>query len=188
MIRAFLFLSLLVAGGSACVARAPATGPAAPPPIVQVSSADPLPPLTGRVVDRADILGAEAEAALTERLAALEKETSDQLVVVTVDSLGGEPIEKLGLRLGNGWGVGQEGLANGVLLIVAPADRRARIEVGRGLEGLLTDERAQNIMDEKVVPACRKGRCERAIADAVAAIAKLLRSDPKRPRPKREAT
>jgi uncharacterized protein len=185
VIRASLLLPLLALSGAVCDAKAPAAGAQVPPPIVRVTSADALPPLTGRVVDGAEMIGAQAEAALAERLEALEKETTDQLVVVTVESLKGEPIEKLGLRLGNGWGIGQKGINNGVLLIVAPAERRARIEVGTGLEGLLTDERAQRIMDRKIVPACRKGQCERAVEDGVAAIAKLLRSDPKRPRPKR---
>jgi uncharacterized protein len=186
VIRSFLFLPLLVLGGAACDAQAPVGNAPAqnPPPVVQVSSANPLPTLTGPVVDQADLLEPKAEAALTERLASLEKETTDQLVVVTVNSLEGEPIEKLGLRLGKGWGIGQKGIDNGVLLIVAPADRRARIEVGYGLEGLLTDERAERIMDEKIVPACRQGHCDRAIADGVAAIDELLRSDGRRPQRK----
>jgi uncharacterized protein len=184
VVRTFLLLPLLVLGSAACDAKAPADAALAQPPIVQVSSAAPLPALTGRVVDRAEILTPSAEAELSERLAALEKQTTDQLVVVTVGSLEGEPIEDLGLRLGNGWRIGRKGVDNGVLLIVAPTERRARIEVGKGLEGLLTDERAQRIMDEQVVPACRAGDCGRAIADGVAAIAGLLRSDPKRPQRK----
>ena len=186
MIRSFLFLPLLVLGAAACDAQAPAgfAQVQSAPPIVQLSSDRPLPALTGRVVDRAGVLGVDAEAAVTARLADLERDTTDQLVVVTVENLKGEPIEDLGLRLGRGWGIGQKGIDNGVLLIVAPADRKARIEVGYGLEGLLTDERAQGIMDEKIVPACRRGHCDRAIADGVAAIDALLRSDGKRPRRK----
>lgn len=187
MIRAFLLLPLLVLGAAACDAQAPAASAQAPPPIVQVSSAYALPPLTGRVMDRADVLTAPAEAEIGASLAALEKDTTDQFVVVTVASLEGEPIDELGLRLGNGWKIGRQGIDNGVLLIVAPADRRARIEVGKGLQGLLTDERAQRIMDEQVVPACREGHCDRAIADGVAAIGKLLRSDKKRPQRRGEA-
>ena len=186
--KAFL-LPLLLLGSAACDAQAPAGN--AQLQVQRLAAAEaparPLPALTGRVVDEAGILTAEAEAALTERLAALEKETSDQLVVVTVPSLDGERIEQLGMRLGNGWGIGREDVDNGVLLIVAPAERRARIEVGKGLEGLLTNARAQRIMDEQVVPACRRGQCDRAIADGVAAIAALLRSDSKRPQPRRRA-
>lgn len=184
MIRTFLLLPLLVLGGGAGDAPAPAGD--ARLPVVQLSSARPLPALSARVVDQAEILTAPAEAELGARLEALEKETTDQLVMVTVGSLESETVEDLGLRLGNGWRIGRKGVDNGVLLIVAPADRRARIEVGKGLEGLLTDARAQRIMDEQVIPECREGRCDRGIADAVAAIATLLKSDPVRPQPRPE--
>lgn len=192
MIRASILLPLLVLGSVACGAQAPAGNAQVPPPIVRVSSAEgsakPLPVLTGRVVDRAGLLDTAAEAELGARLEALEKETTDQLVVVTVESLEGEPIRAVGLRLGRGWGIGQKGVDNGVLLIVAPKERQASIEVGYGLEGLLTDRRAQAILDEKVVPACREGHCDRAIVDGVAAITRLLRSDDKRPKPRRETS
>src|SRR6185436_8797753 len=89
-----------------------------------------LPALTGRVVDMADLLSPGEEAALTRRLAALERRTSDQLVIVTTRSLGGRSIEEYGLRLGNGWHIGQRGRDNGVLLIVAPREHLTRIEVG----------------------------------------------------------
>lgn len=191
MIRTILLLPLLLLGSAACDARAPTGNAQVPPPIVRLYSAEgparSLPPLTGRVVDRADILDSAAEAELDASLEALEKRTTDQLVVVTVPSLDGEPIRDFGMRVANGWAIGRKDLDNGVLLIVAPKERQARIAVGYGLEGLLTDERAQDIMDKKIVPACREGHCDRAIADGVAAIAELLRSDRKRPQRKREA-
>jgi uncharacterized protein len=180
-----LLLSLLMLGATAGDVK-PRPDGAQPPPVVAIKSpAGALPELTGRVVDRAGILPRNVEAALTGRLAALEKATTDQLVVVTVPSLGGEPIKDFGVRLGNSWGIGRKGVDNGVLLIVAPAERWARIEVGRGLEGLLTDQRAQRIMDEQVVPACRRGRCDRAIVDGVEAIMAVLSSETERPRRKR---
>lgn len=182
-----LLLALLLLGTSACGAPPRADGPKRQGLAESPATTRPLPALTGRVVDNADILPASVEARLTAQLEALEKATTDQLVVVTVPGLEGEPIEALGRRLGNGWGIGQKGIDNGVLLIVAPTDRRARIEVGKGLGGLLTDQRAQRIMDEQVIPACRQGHCDRAIGDGVAAIAGLLRSESKRPQPKRKA-
>jgi uncharacterized protein len=182
-----LLLPLLALSSAACDAQAPAGAARAQPPIVQVSSADALPALTGRVVDRADVLGAQAEAALTARLAALEKATTDQLVVVTVTGLEGEPIKDLGLRLGRGWGIGQKGTDNGVLLIVAPNERQVRIEVGYGLEGLLTDERAAQILKERVIPSFKEGQFERGIADGVAAIVAMLESDRARPRRRAKA-
>ena len=143
----------------------------------------PLPALTGRVVDLADLLPTAAEQRLTRRLASLESTTSDQFVVVTVPALDGEPIESLALRLGNGWGIGRKNLDNGVLLIVAPNDRKARIEVGCGLEGLLTDERAQQIMDTVLVPRFRDARYEEGVNAGVTAIELVLQSDRTRPQP-----
>jgi uncharacterized protein len=142
-----------------------------------------LPALTGRVVDGADLLPAPEEARLAAQLAALEKSTGDQLVVVTVPSLEGEPIEKFGLRLGRGWKIGQKGLNNGVLLIVAPNDRQVRIEVGYGLEGLLTDGRAKAIIDTRLLPRFRHGDFSEAIAAGTRSISALLESDRRRPRP-----
>jgi len=143
-----------------------------------------LPTLTGRVVDNAGLLSAGEEARLTARLGALEKSTSDQLVVVTVPSLEGEPIEKLALRLGRGWKIGQKGLDNGVLLIVAPTERRVRIEVGYGLEGLLTDDRAKAIIEQQLLPRFIAGQNADAIAAGALSISALLESDKRRPQPR----
>jgi uncharacterized protein len=139
-----------------------------------------LPALTGRVMDNANLIPAEDEARLTARLAALEKSTRDQMVVVTLPSLQGESIEALALRLGNGWGIGQKELDNGVLLIVAPAERKVRIEVGTGLEGLLTDPRAKAILNERVIPRICAGEAA-AITTAVDEISKVLEQDRRRP-------
>lgn len=140
-----------------------------------------LPALTGRVVDEADLLQPEAEQELTARLGVLEAATTDQLVVVTLPSLGGHEIAAVGLALGNGWGIGQERKNNGVLLIVAPSERKVRIEVGCGLEGLLSDERAAEIVEQILVPQFRTGQFELGIQMGVDAIVAVLRSDGKRP-------
>ncbi len=141
-----------------------------------------LPALTGRVVDDAEILSPRVEAELVSQLEQLERRTSDQLIVVTVPDLKGEAIEVLGLRLGNGWGIGQKDVNNGVLLIVAPADRKVRIEVGFGLEGLLTDERAGDIIQNRLIPAFREGNYEQGVLAGVTEISRVLLSDPRRPR------
>jgi hypothetical protein len=98
-----------------------------------------FPALTGRVVDGAGLLSAAEINELDAKLKAIEDSSSDQVVVVTVSSLQGYSIEDYGLKLGNHWGVGSKELNNGVLLIVAPNERKVRIEVGRGLEATLTD-------------------------------------------------
>src|ERR1700719_4745851 len=94
-----------------------------------------FPALTGRVVDDAGILDASTQSQLTEMLAAHERATGEQVVVVTLASLQGFSIEDFGYQLGRYWGIGQKGANNGVLLIVAPNERKVRIEVGYGLEG-----------------------------------------------------
>lgn len=142
-----------------------------------------LPKLTGRVVDEAGLISAEDESLIASRSAALEKATSDQVVVATLTSLGGRRLEDVSLQLAREWGIGQKGLDNGVVLVVAPNERRARIEVGCGLEGLLTDEKAQAIMDDEIIPRFADGRFEEGIVAGVAAIDALLRRDTRRPQP-----
>jgi uncharacterized protein len=146
-----------------------------------------LPELTGRVVDKAGLISADTERGLSLTLQELEQETTDQVVVVTVPDLAGEAIESLGLRLGRGWGIGQKDVNNGVLLIVAPNDRKVRIEVGYGLEGLLTDDRAKAIITDPLLPAFRAGRFEEGISSGVSEIATVLRSDRLRPQLKQAA-
>src|ERR1700674_677283 len=98
-----------------------------------------IPPLTGRVVDAAHVLDGWTHNQIDGELASFETSSGIQLVVVTLPDLGGDTIEDWGLALGRGWGIGQKGKNNGVLLIVAPTDRKLRIEVGYGLEGELPD-------------------------------------------------
>ena len=135
-------------------------------------------------MDKADLLDPDTEQALTLKSEALEKKTSDQLVVVTLPSLDGQTIEAIGLTLGRRWGVGQEDLDNGVLLLVAPNERKVRIEVGYGLEALLTDEQAGAIVRDQV-ELFKKGRAADAIALGVDRIDALLRSNTQRPQYRR---
>ncbi|MBX9575683.1 MAG: TPM domain-containing protein [Caulobacteraceae bacterium] len=137
-----------------------------------------FPTLTGRVVDQADLLSPEKEAELTQRLEALERDTSDQLVVVTIESLQDRDIADYGYQLGRAWGIGQSETDNGVLLIVAPNERKVRIEVGYGLEPILTDALSALIIHERILPAFREGGFEQGITDGVAAIDEQLRLDP----------
>jgi uncharacterized protein len=144
-----------------------------------------VPALTGRVVDQAELFSPTVEERLSGRLAQLEQQTSDQLVLLTVADLDGESIDCFGLRTGRSWGIGKKQLGNGVLLIVAPYDRRVRIEVGYGLEGLLTDERAKAIIDDALLPQLRAGNFEEAAETGVDEISRLLLSDRVRPRARR---
>ena len=133
-----------------------------------------IPPLTGRVVDQAGILGNSEETSLTTKLAALERKTTIQLVVVTLKGLQNRTIEEWGLALGRGWGIGQAGKNNGVLLIVAPSERELRIEVGYGLEGALPDATANGIIRNIIVPRFKSGNMVGGINDGVDAIGRAL--------------
>ena len=131
------------------------------------AAAQSFPELTGRVVDQANILPAETEAQLTAELAALETQSNRQLVVATVTSLEGYDISDYGYRLGREWGIGQEGEDNGAILLVAPNERRVRIEVGYGLEASVKDEEAAQIIQDDILPHFRKGDFETGVAQGV---------------------
>ena len=139
------------------------------------TAADPqFPTLTGRVVDAAGLLPTNTEAALSMALAAHEKATTNQVVVVTLPSLQGLTIEEFGYRLGRHWGIGQADKNNGVLLIVAPNERKVRIEVGYGLEGVLTDAIARTIIEQRITPEFRQGRMGPGIERGVKGIIEVL--------------
>lgn len=160
---------------AASAANAIAPDPATP-------AATELPALTGRVVDNANLLSADQEAELVTELAALERRTTDQFVIVTMPSLGGRSIEAFATALGNRWGVGQRDKDNGVLLVVAPTERRVRIAVGRGLEAILTNERAQAIIDRDILPALSRGEHHEAISAGTHQIAAILLAAENQPR------
>lgn len=117
-----------------------------------VQAAPEFPPLTGRVVDRANLLPNSMEQSLTQKLKAYEDKTTNQVVVVTLKTLQGYDIADYGYQLGRHWGIGQAGQNNGVLLIVAPKERKVRIEVGYGLEATLTDALSKQIIDYEIIP------------------------------------
>jgi len=111
-----------------------------------------FPPLSGRVVDQAELLDPGQEAALVAKLEALERASSRQLVVATIPSLQDLTIEEFGHQLARHWRIGQEGANNGIVLIIAPNERRMRIEVGYGLEGIMTDALSTRIIRETITP------------------------------------
>ena len=137
-----------------------------------------FPSLTGRVVDGADLISPATEAALTTKLEALERDTTDQVVVVTVPDLQDYPIEDYGYQLGRAWGIGQAGKNNGVLLIIARDERKVRIEVGYGLEPVLTDALSALIIHNDILPPLREGSYDRGVTAGVDAIDAQLRLDP----------
>lgn len=165
-----LALALIVAMAGGCGTSTAANDNAADPAAAIVF------PLTGRVVDRADLISPRIEQALSQRLADLEAATTDQFVIATTESLNGRPIEDVGLALGKGWGIGRKDRNNGVILLVAPNERKVRIEVGYGLEATLTNQLCAQIIDDDILPRFREGRMEAGIvAGADALIARLGR-------------
>lgn len=136
-----------------------------------------LPPLTGRVVDQANVLLPRVEAELSEQLAAHERATSQQVVVATVPSLEGQAIEDYGVALGRAWGIGEKGKNTGAILLIAPNDREVRIEVGYGLEGQLTDALSRIIIERDILPRFRAGQMEAGIVAGVGAMLAVLRGD-----------
>jgi uncharacterized protein len=147
-----------------------------------------FPALSGRVVDDAGLLSAPDREALTQSLADLEARTADQLVLVTLKSLQGRPIEDYGYQLGRAWGIGQKGKDNGALLIVGAAERKVRIEVGYGLEGTLTDAATKIIIEDTILPRFKAGDFPGGIKAGVAAITQLLVSDAGSTRPVRPSS
>jgi uncharacterized protein len=133
-----------------------------------------FPELTGRVVDQAGLLGERDQAELEAALADFERDTAHQIVVATLPSLGGLPIEEYGYQLGRHWGIGREGEDDGALLIVAPEEREVRIEVGYGLEGELTDARSRLIIENEILPRFRQGDFAAGIRAGVAAMIDTL--------------
>ncbi|MZR63772.1 methanol dehydrogenase [Alcanivorax sp. DP30] len=136
-----------------------------------------FPELTGRVVDQAGLLTPAQVQSLTGSLAAAEQNSSNQVVVVTLADLQGYDIADYGYQLGRHWGIGSKDNDNGVLLIVAPNDRKVRIEVGYGLEGALTDALSSVIVQQEILPAFRQGQFYGGIQAGVTAIQAAIKGE-----------
>ncbi|MDT8385387.1 MAG: TPM domain-containing protein [Gammaproteobacteria bacterium] len=139
-----------------------------------LQAAPDFPELTGRVVDTANLLSNVDEQQLTQQLKAHEDKTTNQVVVVTLNTLQGYDIADYGYQLGRHWGIGQADENNGVLLIVAPNQRKTRIEVGYGLEGTLTDSLSKQIIDYEMIPRFKKEDFAGGIKNGTAAITGIL--------------
>jgi len=139
------------------------------------AAAQQFPPLTGRVVDAAKLLDADQMRQLDQLSAAVEQASSRQLVVATVPSLQGYTIEDYGYRLGRAWGIGQKGANNGVILLVAPNERKVRIEVGYGLEPIVTDAYASIVVNQTILPRFRDGDMAGGIVAGAQQLAEQLK-------------
>jgi uncharacterized protein len=129
-----------------------------------------FPALTGRVVDDAHMLSPATQQKLDGELASLEAQTGHQVVVATVPDLQGYEIEDYGYQLGRTWAIGRKGVNDGAILLVAPNQRKVRIEIGYGLEPVLTDALTSVILQRKVLPQFRAGHMEQGVVDGAEAL------------------
>ncbi|WP_227814866.1 TPM domain-containing protein [Nitrogeniibacter aestuarii] len=146
----------------------------------------PVPALKARVTDLTGVLDAGARSMIELKLKNFEADTGSQIAVLLVPSTKPEAIEQFGIRVVDQWKLGRQGVDDGVLLLVALQDRKLRIEVGRGLEGAITDAQANRIIDDTISPFFRQGRFADGINAGVDALIGLARGEPLPP-PKRGA-
>ena len=131
----------------------------------------------GFVNDYAETISSSVQAQLEQQLSAFNKDTTIQIAVVTVPTLGDEVIEGYAVKLFEEWGIGGSEKDNGVLFLIAPNDRQVRIEVGYGLEGVLTDAQSNGIIQKIIIPAFKEGKMEAGIVSGVQAIIDVTKSE-----------
>jgi len=146
--------------------------------VVAAQAAPSFPALTGRVVDQAGVLSQDAQDKLTALLAEHEQQTSNQVVVVTVKSLQGYDIQDYGVQLLRAWGIGQKGKNNGVLIVVAPNERKVGIDTGYGVEGQLTDAQSKLIIENTILPYFKKGDYDSGVLAGTVQVLQVLGGKP----------
>jgi uncharacterized protein len=146
--------------------------------IFSLASALEVPPLRGRINDYAGLIPAGKAQELEARLARFEQETGHQIAVLTIPSLKGDSLEEFSIRVAESWKIGRKGFDNGAILVIVPQERKLRIEVGYGLEGVLPDAIASRIVREVIVPDFRADNYVGGIEAGVDAILKVTRGEP----------
>lgn len=136
-----------------------------------------VPVLRGHVNDYAGMLSPRSAATLEQQLRDFEQQESTQVVVLTIPSLEGESLEEFSIKVAEAWKIGRKGIDNGVIFLVAKAERKIRIEVGRGLEGKLTDLVSGRIIRADVAPRFRAGDSDGGIVAGVAAIMAVVKGE-----------
>ncbi|HIJ78600.1 MAG: TPM domain-containing protein [Desulfobulbaceae bacterium] len=144
---------------------------------VGVAPAREIPAFKGYVNDYAEMISAPTEARLERALQSFNLTDSTQVTVLTVDSLEGDPLEDFSIRVAQKWGIGQKGKDNGVLLLVAKQERKVRLEVGYGLEGVLTDLLTGRIIDDIITPSFKAGRFDEGFEAGVVAVLQASRGE-----------
>jgi len=146
--------------------------------ISSFASALDVPPLRGRVNDYAGVMSQDQARSLEAQLAQFEQDTGHQVAVLTIPTLDGEDIEGFSIRVAENWKIGKKGFDNGVILVVAVKDRRLRLEVGYGLEGVLPDAIAKRITSEYIVPRFRSQDYADGIIAGIDAVLKVIKKEP----------
>jgi uncharacterized protein len=136
-----------------------------------------VPKLRGRINDNAAMLSAQSRTALESMLERFEKTDSTQIVLLTIPSLEGEVLERFSLQVAEAWKIGQKGVDNGALLLIARDERKLRIEVGYGLEGSLTDLVSGRIISREIVPRFKQGNFDEGIRAGILAMVKAVRGE-----------
>jgi len=158
---------------AACLALAGFLGPASVPARAEV----PVPPLSARVTDLTGTLSAQQKGELESRLAAFEAKRGSQIAVLVLPTTKPEEIEQFSIRLAEAWKIGRKGVDDGVIVVVAKDDRRLRIEVGYGLEGVIPDAVAKRVIDERMTPRFREGDFHGGIRDGVDQLIRLAEGE-----------
>lgn len=146
---------------------------------VHVAAAVAVPPLSGRVVDTANVVDAATKQRIEQFLAGFEQQTSNQIAVLVIPTLEEEPEEDFAIRAAREWGLGTKENSNGVLILVVTRDRKIRIEVGRGLEGALPDGLCGRIIRDEMAPLLKRGeeKWGSAVEAGVTAVAKATKGE-----------
>ena len=143
-----------------------------------IAAALDVPSLRGRVNDYAGVMSQDQARSLESQLAQFEQETGHQVAVLAIPTLDGEDIEGFSIRVADSWKLGKKGFDNGVILVVAIKDRRLRLEVGYGLEGVLPDAIAKQIISEYIVPRFRAQDYAGGIIAGIDAVLKVIKNEP----------
>jgi uncharacterized protein len=173
-----LLLALSLAAGAPAPAAVDPSTAAAPGAPASAAGLQPIPKLSARVTDLTGTLTAEQQTALEQKLAAFESAKGSQLAVLIVPTTQPEEIEQYSIRVVDQWKLGRKGVEDGALLIIAKNDHHVRIEVGRGLEGVLTDAMSNRIIDETITPDFRAGNFYGGISTGLEQMMKLVQGEP----------
>ena len=138
----------------------------------------PIPALSGRVLDETATLTAEQRRALEEKLQEFEQRKGSQIAVLIVGTTFPEPMESYSIRVADAWKIGRKAVNDGILVVVAKADRAMRLEVGYGLEGAIPDAMARRLIDEVFIPGFREGNFYEGLSTGIDRLIKVIDGEP----------